>query len=95
MLLGRSSENRVTRTCTLPAQRFPSTRSNYIDFSFLGCAFFPCRMALSPIDHGKTATAGADGLFKIWRTPQGGKVSPMAPIAGLKEVRWFCANEMG
>eukprot|EP00903_Cladosiphon_okamuranus_P020583 g18894.t1 len=43
------------------------------------------RVALSPIDHSKTATAGADGQFKIWRTPLGGKVSPMAPIAGLRE----------
>eukprot|EP00752_Nemacystus_decipiens_P007835 g7000.t1 len=43
------------------------------------------RVALSPIDHSKTATAGANGLFKIWRTPQGGKVSPMAPIAGLRQ----------
>ena len=51
-----------------------------------------CRVVLSPIDFTKTATAGADGLFKIWRTPQGGKVSPMAPIAGLREVGWSCSG---
>lgn len=43
------------------------------------------RVALSPLDESKAATAGARGLFRIWRT-QRGKVAPMAPIAGLREV---------
>lgn len=43
------------------------------------------RIAFSPIDQTKTATAGADGLFRIWST-QGGKVAPMTPIPGLREA---------
>lgn len=44
------------------------------------------RMVFSALDQSKMATAGASGLFRIWRT-QAGKVAPMAPIAGLREVR--------
>lgn len=44
------------------------------------------RVVSSPLDQSKTATAGANGLFRIWRTHAGGKVAPMAPIAGLREV---------
>ena len=44
------------------------------------------RVVLSPLDQSKTATAGANGLFRIWRTHAGGKVAHMAPIAGLREV---------
>lgn len=44
------------------------------------------RMVFSSLDQSKMATAGASGLFRIWRT-QAGKVAPMAPIAGLREVR--------
>ncbi len=45
------------------------------------------RVALSPLDNSKAATAGAHGLFRIWKTKQGGKVTPMVPIAGFREVR--------
>lgn len=44
------------------------------------------RVVSSPLDQSKTATVGANGLFRIWRTHAGGKVAPMAPIAGLREV---------
>ncbi|CAM9319441.1 unnamed protein product, partial [Hapterophycus canaliculatus] len=44
------------------------------------------RVALSPLDHSKTATAGTNGLFSIWSTQQGGKVSSMAPIPGLRKA---------
>lgn len=43
------------------------------------------RMAFSPLDATKVATAGAGGHFRIWRT-QGGKVAPMGATAGLREV---------
>lgn len=41
---------------------------------------------MSPLDHSKTATAGATGLFSIWSTQQGGKVTSMAPIPGLRKA---------
>ncbi|CAM9787634.1 unnamed protein product [Scytosiphon promiscuus] len=44
------------------------------------------RVALSPLDHSKTATGGANGLFAIWSLQQGGKVSSMAPIPGLRKA---------
>lgn len=42
-------------------------------------------VAFSPLDDSKTATAGAAGHFRIWRT-QGDKVTPMVPIVDLREV---------
>ena len=56
--------------------------------TYRACSVAPFnRVALSPLDHSKSAIAGADGLFRIWRTKQGGKVTPMVPISGLREVR--------
>ncbi|CAM9459794.1 unnamed protein product [Ectocarpus sp. 12 AP-2014] len=58
------------------------------------------RVALSPFDNSKTATAGADGLFRIWSTQQGGKVSCMVPIPGLRgdvcyrDVAWLNADRL-
>lgn len=51
------------------------------------------RVALSPLDQNKTATAGARGQFRIWKTKQGGKVTPMVPITGLREVSRSVAHE--
>ncbi|CAB1115621.1 unnamed protein product [Ectocarpus sp. CCAP 1310/34] len=58
------------------------------------------RVACSPFDSSKTATAGADGLFRIWSTQQGGKVSCMVPIPGLRgdvcyrDVAWLNAGRL-
>ncbi|CAM9932995.1 unnamed protein product, partial [Ectocarpus fasciculatus] len=58
------------------------------------------RVSLSPFDNSKTATAGADGLFRIWSTQQGGKVSCMVPIPGLRgdvcyrDVAWLNADRL-
>lgn len=48
-----------------------------------------CRVAMSPLDHGKVATVGADGLFRIWRV-QGDRISPLVAVDGLREV--LCAR---